>query len=155
MAAALADLLHEQHVTLSLQARTKEEALREIVGTMRANGSFADPDAFLAEVLAREKQHSTFMGRGVAFPHARTNLVKEIVLGIGRSIDGVPFSANEERAHLIFLIAVPQRMVTSYLTCVGALARLASDQKMRDTLDEAATPAEFVQLLRAGSVLLQ
>jgi mannitol/fructose-specific phosphotransferase system IIA component (Ntr-type) len=45
-------------------------------------------------------------------------------------------------------------MVTDYLTCVGALARLSSDEKTRAALDEAETPAEFVEILRAGSLLL-
>ena len=155
MAVVLADLLDEQHVTLELHAATAEEALAQIIETMRASGSVTEPEKLLSEVLAREKVNSTFMGRGVAFPHARTNLVTQIVLGIGRSADGVPFGRNGELAHLIFAVAVPQRMVTDYLVCVGALARLVRDEKTRAGLDSATTAAEFVELLRAGSVLLE
>ena len=154
MAVVLADVLDEQAVTLELQARSCEEALREIIATMRCDGTMEGPAKLLVEVLARERVHSTFIGRGVAFPHARTNLVNQICLGIGRSKPGVPFGPNGELAHLIFVIAVPQRMVTDYLTCVGALARLSSDEKTRAALDQAATPDEFVELLRAGSLLL-
>ena len=155
MAVVLADLLDEQHVTLDLRARGAEEALREIIATMHAAGAVTEPEKLLAEVMAREKAHSTFMGRGVAFPHARTDLVTEIVLGIGRSAEGVPFGEKGELAHLLFVIAVPRRMVTDYLVCVGALARLVSDTKTRAALDGAPTAAEFVEVLRAGSVLLE
>ena len=155
MAVVLADVLDEGAVTLELQARTCEEALREIIGTMRCDGTMEGPVKLLGEVLARERVHSTFMGRGVAFPHARTNLVNQICLGIGRSREGVPFGSNGELAHLIFVIAVPQRLITDYLTCVGALARLASDEKTRAALEVASTPNEFVDLLRAGSLLLE
>jgi mannitol/fructose-specific phosphotransferase system IIA component (Ntr-type) len=154
MAVVLADVLDERAVTLELQARTCEEALREIIATMRCDGRVNDPEKLFGEVLARERVHSTFMGHGVAFPHARTDLVNEICLGIGRSREGVPFGANGEPAQLIFVIAVPRRMVTDYLTCFGMLARLSGDDKTRAALDEAATPGEFVQVLRAGSVLL-
>ncbi len=155
MAVVLADLLVEEHVTLDSGTRTREEALREIVATMRGEGKVMEPDKLLAQVVAREEAHSTFMGRGVAFPHARTTLVTQIVLGIGRSRDGVPFGGKGELAHLMFVVAVPQRMVTDYLVCVGALARLVRDDETRAALDTATTPAEFVERLRAGSLLLE
>ena len=155
MAVMLADLLDERHVTLELRARTREEALREIVATMSAAGSVVEVEQLLAEVVARETASSTMMGRGVAFPHARTALVTQIVLGIGRSRAGVPFGENAELAHLLFVVAVPQRRLTDYLVCVGALARLVRDEEMRTALDAAATPAEFVGLLRAASLLLE
>jgi len=155
MALVLADLLAEEHVTLDLRARTREEALREIVATMQGDGKVMEPDKLLAQVIAREEAHSTFMGRGVAFPHARSTLVTQIVLGIGRSRDGVPFGGGGELAHLLFVIAVPQKMVTDYLVCVGALARLVRDDETRAVLDEATTPADFVERLRVGSLLLE
>ncbi len=155
MALVLADLLAEEHVTLDLRARTREEALREIVATMQGDGKVMEPDKLLAQVIAREEAHSTFMGRGVAFPHARSTLVTQIVLGIGRSRDGVPFGGGGELAHLLFVIAVPQQMVTDYLVCVGALARLVRDDETRAALDQATTPAEFVERLRVGSLLLE
>ena len=155
MAVVLADVLDEQSVTLELRARECDEALRAIIATMRCEGSAETVEKLFAEVLARERVHSTFMGRGVAFPHARTNLVNQICLGIGRSRAGVSFGPNGELAHLIFVIAVPQRMITDYLTCVGALARLSSDDKTRAALDEAKTPGEFVEVLRVASLLLE
>lgn len=132
---------------------TREEALREIVAVMREG--MADQEQFLAQVIAREKEISTFMGNGVAFPHARTDLAKEIVLGIGRSVAGVPFGAEGEQSHLIFVIAVPQRMVSDYLVCVGALARLTKDEDARSALLRASTAGEVVELLRAGSLELE
>src|SRR4051794_33246731 len=98
MAVVLAELLKAEHVTLELRATSREEALRGIVATM----GLAAPEKFLAEVLAREGVNTTLMGKGVAFPHARTELVERIVLGIGRSAEGVPFGENGELPHLIF-----------------------------------------------------
>jgi mannitol/fructose-specific phosphotransferase system IIA component (Ntr-type) len=84
----------------------------------------------------------------IALPHARTELVDKIVLGIGRSASGVPFGPKGERARLIFLIGVPQRLVSDYLVCVGALARLLKDAEVRQRLLTATTPAEFLDALR-------
>ncbi|MCA1660153.1 MAG: PTS sugar transporter subunit IIA [Verrucomicrobiaceae bacterium] len=155
MAVVLAGLLHEQHVVLELRARTGEAALREIVATIADSAELRDPEEFLREVCAREEQHSTYLGHGVALPHARTDLVSEIVLGIGRSHAGIPFGENREPAHLLFLIGVPQRLVTDYLVCVGALARLTSEEKTRTAIMDAATAPELLEILREGSLLLE
>lgn len=150
MALALADILDEQHVVLELAATTRDAAFREIVATMRV----PDPDGFLREVLAREEVNTTLMPNGLAFPHARTDLVPRIVLGIGRSQEGISFGA-EGRAQLIFVVGVPQRMVNDYLVCVGALARLVRNDETRTALMRSEMPAEFIALLSNGSKLLE
>jgi mannitol/fructose-specific phosphotransferase system IIA component (Ntr-type) len=150
MAVVLADLLDAEHVVLALTASRRDETLREIVATMQ----LSEPEAFLREVIAREEVNSTFMSDGVAFPHTRTDLVQRIVLGIGRSAAGVNFGPND-RAQLIFVIGVPRRMINDYLVCVGALARLVRDKETRAALLQSATAEEFVEILRAGSLLLE
>ncbi|PYK69471.1 MAG: hypothetical protein DME45_01975 [Verrucomicrobia bacterium] len=85
-------------------------------------------------------------------PHARTELVDQITLAIGRSHAGIPWNDQGERARLIFLLAVPQRLVNNYLVLIGTLARVTRDQQQRDALFAVATPAEFIAILReAGS----
>ena len=57
--------------------------------------------------------------------------------------------------HLIFLIAVPERMVTDYLVCVGALARVVNDTGRRDALMAATSAEELVEQIRAGALLVE
>lgn len=142
-------------VILELRAPDRDAALREIVAVMARGGEVREAEKFIGQVLAREKATSTFVGHGVAFPHARTDLVSEIVLGIGRSAPGVEFGPRGERANLIFLLGVPIRMVTNYLVCVGALARITKEEKTRAALMNAATTAEFVEILREAWLLLE
>ena len=151
MPVVLADLLKAEHVTLALPVSTRDEALRAIVATME----IGEPEKFLAEVIAREEVHTTFMGNGVALPHARTDLVTTLSLGIGRSVEGVPFGEKGELAHLIFVIGVPKKMINNYLVCVGALARLTKVEETRMALLQTESAAEFVETLRVGSLLLE
>ena len=65
---------------------------------------------------------------------------------IGRSRAGILF-ANGRRAHLIFVIAVPQQLINDYLICVGTLARLVRDDAIRSALLHAETPHEFIEVL--------
>src|SRR5215510_5194023 len=147
MPIALTDLLHEREVILRLRSRKPANAIREIVDLLAQTGKIANPDTFLEQVLAREEAHPSVVESGVAFPHARTDLVDEIVVGVGRSRAGIPFGQNQQRAHLIFLIGVPERLLSDYLICVGTLARLVKDETIRSRLLTAETPHEFIEAL--------
>ena len=155
MPIALADLLHEQQVILRLSSRKPANAIREIVDVLASDitgRKIAEPEAFLQEVLAREQMHPSAVENGVAFPHARTDLVDEIVIGVGRSRAGIPFGENQQRAHLIFVIGVPERLLSDYLVCVGTLARLVKDETIRSRLLNAETPREFIEALTADTL---
>ena len=150
MAIALSDLLDEKQVILRLRSRKLPNALREIIQLLAQNRKIDDAERLLERVLAREREHPSVVENGVAFPHARTDLVDEIVVGIGRSSAGIPIGANQQRARLIFVIGVPERLVNDYLICVGTLARLVRDEATRSRLFHAETPREFVDALTSS-----
>jgi mannitol/fructose-specific phosphotransferase system IIA component (Ntr-type) len=151
MAIALADLLDPKHVQLSLRSRTAENAIRELVALLSANEQVKEPDGFADQIISREAINPSVVEHGVAFPHARTDLVDKIVLGIGRKAAGIPFGTTGARANLVFLVGVPQRLVSDYLVCVGALARIARNDVIRAQLIQASTAEAFVEIVRAAS----
>jgi mannitol/fructose-specific phosphotransferase system IIA component (Ntr-type) len=150
MAIALSELLDEKRVILRLRSRKLPNALREIIQVIGQNGKIDDGETFLEEVLAREQVHPSAVENGIVFPHARTDLVDEIVIGIGRSRAGIPIGADHQRARLIFVIGVPERLLNDYLVCVGTLARLVKDDSIRSALLQAETPREFIDALIAN-----
>lgn len=149
MAIALPELLDERNVVLRLRSRKLPNALREIASLVAQNGNINDAERFLQEVLAREQAHPSVVENGAAFPHARTDLIDRIVIGIGRSRAGIPIGPGQQRAQLVFMIAVPERLVNDYLVCVGTLVRLVKDDATRSALLHAPTPQEFVNALIA------
>jgi PTS system fructose-specific IIC component len=150
MAIALSDLLKKEHVDLALKATTQIDAVREIIGLLAANREIMEPGKFLEEVREREKTSSTLTEHGVAFPHARTELVDHIVLGTGRSEAGIPWDANGDLAHLIFVIGVPQRMLNDYLIVIGTIARVTNDRALRTLLIHAESVDEFIETMLAA-----
>jgi mannitol/fructose-specific phosphotransferase system IIA component (Ntr-type) len=147
MAITLADLLDEKQVLLRLRSRKPANAVREIVQLLSNNRQLDKPEAFLEQVLARERAHPSVVENQAAFPHARTDLVDKITLGIGRSRAGIPFGQNGARARLIFVIGVPQQLINDYLICVGMLARMVKDDAIRSRLLSAGAPREFLDAL--------
>ena len=153
MAIALAELIDPKQIVLNLRARTQEEATREIVDLLVANGKIDNAERFLNNLQQREKTNSTYAADGVSFPHARTKLVDKIVVGIGRSESGIPWTGKGEIAHLIFLIAVPERLISDYLIVVGAIARITKDRPLRTLLLHAENVDDFIAtLLSAPSI---
>jgi PTS system nitrogen regulatory IIA component len=153
MTIALADLVDPNQIALNLRAGTQSEAVREIVDLLVANGKIENAEKFLGELGEREAVNSTYAADGVAFPHARTKLVDEIVLGIGRSESGIASTGKGEVAHLIFVIAVPEKPISDYLVVVGAIARTTKDRPLRTLLLHAESVEDFITtLLSAPSI---
>src|SRR4051812_1899820 len=155
MPALLSEILDPKLVVLELREQTAAEAILEIVERLRDNGLVHDFYKLADAVMEREGKTSTNTGEGVAFPHARTDLVDRLVLGVGRSKAGIPFGYSSELVHLIFLVGVPQRMVTDYLVCLGALARVVNQKARRDALMAAETAEQFVELMRNASLTVE
>ena len=142
-----AQLLKPSSILLEMAAANKNEAILEVAGVVRLDPGVVDFSCFCRELLERDELKSTAAGYGVAFPHARTDAVREIVIAAGRSAAGVKF--GDETVHFIFVIGTPREKVTEYLVAVGALARLLRQEKHRDALLAATTPAQFIQALEA------
>jgi mannitol/fructose-specific phosphotransferase system IIA component (Ntr-type) len=154
MSALLTEILDPRHVVLELREATAEEAILEIVELLRNSGQVKDYFKLADAIMEREGRTSTNTGEGVAFPHARTSLIDYMVLGVGRTASGIRFGESKDLVHLIFLVAVPERMVTDYLVCVGALARVVKDKARRDALMAATTAEELVEQIREGALAL-
>jgi len=155
MSALLSEILDPKLVALELREGTAAEAILELAELLRDHGHVQDFFKFADAVMEREGRTSTNTGEGVAFPHARTDLVNKISMAIGRSTPGIRFGPSKELVHLIFLFGVPKQMVTDYLVCVGAVARVVKDQPKRNELIAVATAEEFVELLRSGAHLVE
>ena len=75
------------------------------------------------------------------------------MLAIGRSQDGIPWNENGERAHLVFLIGVPQKMLNDYLVVIGTIARTTKDNALRTLLLHAENVDEFIETMLAAPSL--
>src|SRR5260370_4236602 len=147
MAITLSDLLDEKQIALNLSPRDQPAALSEIVHLLADNGKIDSPEKFLEELVAREQTRPGAVEHGVAFSHVRTDLVDQIVLGVGRSKPGIPFGEGGS-ANLIFVIGVPQRLVKDYVICVVNLARLLKDESIRRSLIRAKTHVRMVDIFK-------
>jgi mannitol/fructose-specific phosphotransferase system IIA component (Ntr-type) len=143
----ISSLLKPEQIKMELTQQKRCNAINEVAQLLQSNPNVTNFAGFYEELLARERIESTCLGNEIAFPHARTDSLKGMVLAIGRSTQGVWFENSSETVKLIFVIGTPKRMVTDYLSVVGGLARLLKDSATREKLISGPTVEEFIATL--------
>jgi mannitol/fructose-specific phosphotransferase system IIA component (Ntr-type) len=141
----LSSLLNPKLVKCGLAARTKEEALSEVAGILSA----AEPSLSQAELLAalgeREKLGPFSMGKGIAFPHARTEKVKDFSIVLGTSPEGLDFRAPDgHRVHVVILFAIPKKHSNLYLHTLAAFLNFFTAEGNLKRVLEAKTGEELI-----------
>jgi mannitol/fructose-specific phosphotransferase system IIA component (Ntr-type) len=138
-------------VVLDLEAETGEAAVRLLHRRLtEASEAISNPPDFLRDILQRMQEAPTGIADDVALPHARTNAVSRIVVGVARTRNPVPFDAGHPGVRLIFLIGTPKNEVTGYLKVVARLSRALRNPAIRAGLYSATDEAEFRALLSGG-----
>ena len=143
----ISSLLKPDQIKLELTQGKRCNAINEVAQLLQNNPNVTNFAGFYEELLARERIESTCLGNEIAFPHARTDSLKGMVLAVGRSTGGVWFENSSQNVKLIFVIGTPKRMVTDYLSVVGGLARLLKDATTREQLLTVQGVDEFIATL--------
>ena len=143
----ISSLLKPEQIKLELAQQKRCNAINEVAQLLQTNSNVLNFAGFYEELLARERIESTCLGNEIAFPHARTDFLKGMVLAVGRSPQGVWFENSGQTVKLIFVIGTPKRMVTDYLSVVGGLARLLKEASTREQLVNAPNVDEFISVL--------
>ena len=142
------DLVKSDYVFLDLVGKDKYDVIHKIIRRMKKMDQIQDLKRFEEEVVRREKEIPTGLQMGAALPHARSRVVKQIVMAFARLKKGVDFGADSnEPARLIFLFGVPNDEINDYLKLVARLCKLLRQKSFRTKLLEAKKAEEVIDLL--------
>ena len=89
----ITDLLNEKAIILQGKAKTKAEAIDQLVELMMENGNIKDKEAYKKVVLKREEEGTTGIGEGIAIPHGKTDAVTKPGLAAMVIPEGVDFDS--------------------------------------------------------------
>ncbi len=144
----LAHLLMERRIKLDLRARTKDEAVIELLELITSEGISVDLVTVLQSIREREEIESTSYGRGFAFPHARTDAVSEMYILLGISRRGLMDKTNDNvPVHVICLLLTPSTIAKLYLQTLSGLAAFARTEGTLQRILDAPTKADLVKLI--------
>jgi nitrogen PTS system EIIA component len=143
----LENLFSPDAISVDLKGATKDEALAELVGLLRLEGSASE--TLLRLLQRRESLGSTGVGRGIAIPHCRSLVVTQLRLAYGHHRTGIEYQAIDNRPVFDFflIVAPPLEVSNQYLPVLGRIAQFAKDSDIPDRLAALQSPGDFLRLL--------
>jgi CBS domain containing-hemolysin-like protein/mannitol/fructose-specific phosphotransferase system IIA component len=148
----LADALTPGRVVLELEASSIEDAVTRALAAVPPAELPFPARKISAAVIAREADMPTYLGRGVAVPHARLDGLDKPVLVFARSTAGIPAANRSERTHLFFILLTSPanpRVQARLLSRIGGLLDNASVERR---LREADSPSDIADAIRDGEL---
>ncbi|MGL4718310.1 MAG: fused PTS fructose transporter subunit IIA/HPr protein [Kluyvera intermedia] len=126
------------------QAVNKEEAIRQVAAALVSAGNVAD--GYVAGMLAREQQTSTFLGNGIAIPHGTTD-TRDQVLKTGVQVYQFPQGVTWGEGQTAYVAIGIAASSDEHLGLLRQLTHVLSDDAVAEQLKTATTAEELRALL--------
>lgn len=137
----------DQRLILFLSAKSRDDALEQMVDHIQKVGKIQDKEEFLNAIVEREKIVSTGIGMGVAIPHAKLPTYNDFFIAVGILEQGVDWnSLDGADVRIIFMIGGPDDKQTEYLQILSNITLAIKDEQRRKQLLSKKSPEEIVQL---------
>jgi fructose-specific phosphotransferase system IIA component len=151
----LTDILKPENIKVPLQAKTKNEAIAELVDLLAANGQIKDPKAVLAAVLEREATRTTGIGNGLAIPHGKCSGTPDLVMAIGKPAQAIDFQSIDGRpVSVIWMLTSPPEKTGPHIHALARISRLMTIDKFQQALRAAQTAKDVYDAIVAQEAAL-
>jgi mannitol/fructose-specific phosphotransferase system IIA component (Ntr-type)/CBS domain-containing protein len=152
----LANLLDEELIAFNMTATNKQDALEELLTLVEKKYPDHDYDAIIKSVIDREEIESTSYGRGIAFPHARTDAVDDMYIAVGVSKKGLKDKTPDNRPlHMVCLMLTPSNIAKLYLQALSAFASFARKQGSLDRVVKASSAGGVIDAVWQSDVRVE
>jgi len=152
----LSDIMVFDAIVPELKATTRDEAIRELVESLAAAGAVPkkNVEEVTKVVLQREAQATTGIGKGVALPHAKLKGIKKPIGTIGRSSEGIDFSALDSKPvySVILLLSNPDDP-DEHLQAMEAIFKHVQRDIFRKFLRQSETQQAIIELIQEADEL--
>lgn len=126
------DVLDERIICSSLEAKDKEDALKQLSAKLEETGYIDDKDAFLKDIFFRESQGCTGNGNGIAIPHGKSPSVTKVGIAIAKLTNEIEWETLDGKGvKVILLFAVGDKTedAQEHLRLLAQVAgKLGNDQ---------------------------
>ena len=132
---SVADLLTPERVAISLQVFSKKRLLEEVAKLFAVDNSHLNKETVFQVLCERERLGSTGIGGCVALPHGRVNGL-ESALAVAATLS-TPLdydTIDQQPINIVFGLLVPAEAKEEHLQILAHLARMFSDQRLKQDL---------------------
>jgi CBS domain containing-hemolysin-like protein len=146
----LADALTAGRTVLGLSGASLEEVIGQAFGRVADAELPVARERIVRAVLERERAMSTYLGSGLAIPHARLEGLEKPALVFARSEEGIPVKGRDEKAHFIFVLLTPLGQPRAQVRLLARICGLIDSEYLVERLRRAETPQAVVDAIRAA-----
>ena len=144
----LTEILKRQDIKIPLKAKTKNEAIAELVQVLADNNEITDAKKVLDAVLEREATRTTGIGNGLAIPHGKCTGTKDLVMAIGKPETPIDFQAIDGRpVTIIWMLSSPPDKTGPHIHALARISRLMTIDKFRAALLAAKSADEAYDII--------
>jgi len=144
----LTQILQPTCVKAPLEGTDKDSVITELVDLLADSGQLLDKEVVLEAVLVREQTRSTGIGSGIAIPHGKCAGVKELVMSIGITKEGIDFdSIDGKPVSIVILLASPIDRTGPHIQALARISRLMLDEDFKTNLENATSAEEVYELI--------
>ncbi len=145
----ITSFLKKEAIKVGMKAKTKDEALKELVDLLVSSGQVDNKRKMLSVLREREDLGSTGIGQGLAIPHGKCDCVSSLCSAVGVSKTGVNFDALDgERVYVFCLLVAPDQEAGLHLKALARVASLLKDRYFRRQLQNSRTPEEVLSAIK-------
>ncbi|MBN2483784.1 MAG: PTS sugar transporter subunit IIA [Candidatus Omnitrophica bacterium] len=157
MALDLLNYLDKDNVVLKLKGKSKRAILSTFIDHLISVKKIEQSHKreILKFLTQREDMGSTAIGGGIALPHARLECVKDIILCIGLSTEGLEFeSLDGEPVYIVVLLLSNQKEAGLHLKMLALLARILRDKYFVQNMKNHSQEEEVVAAIKKQQSLV-
>ncbi|WP_343758653.1 fructose PTS transporter subunit IIA [Clostridium oceanicum] len=119
------NLINQNMIKLGLDAKDKKDVIKQLTKVLKKEGKLIDEETYIFDVLEREKEITTGVGKAVAIPHGKSCGVKETSVVFARLKNQVDWDAIDGNpVKLVFLLAIKKEDANN--THLRILSKIAS-----------------------------
>jgi len=133
-----------------LQHGDRDGVISELVSSLERAGSLGKGNAkeIAAEVIHRENEATTGIGKGVAIPHAKDEKLSNVVAAIGLSSTGIDFMAlDKQPVYSVILLVSPVDKPDAHLQAMECVFKHLQKEKFRKFLRMCGSSEQVRELL--------
>lgn len=137
-----------ENINANLSAKSKNEALAEMINTIISGGQKLNSYSILEILKQRESLGSTGIGEGVAIPHGKIAALNDIIVAFGRSEQGIDYdSLDGKPVHLFFLLLAPENSAGQHLKILAKISKMLKEADFRKKLLKAQSRDDLYKII--------
>jgi len=152
----LAGLIDPDLVMVPLTADTKEAAVAQMLDAIVRKFPFLDRASIARAISEREEVENTSVGRGFAFPHARSESVDRMYIAVGVANPPIQEAgADQEPLRVMVLLLTPRNIARLYLQTLSAFMMICRNPASRQRLFEVKSAEDVLRIIWDSGVTVQ